>query len=87
MTQRKIRRNGGLGDSSLEFDAALDGVVEPDLADGQHHLCLERLVALDLAGGDRVADGFFDLALRGDADGLEEFAQRGVEDIFLHEGS
>jgi hypothetical protein len=34
-----------------------------------------------------VAHGLFDLALRGDADLLEESAQAGIEDVFVHEAS
>ena len=80
----QCRRAGGLNGALLQLDGAGDLVAQADLADGQHHLGLQRLVALDPAAGDRRADGAFDLALRGDADGLQEFAQRGVEDLFVH---
>src|SRR4249920_3441608 len=59
---------------------------EADAADGQNHLCRQLLITLELAGRDGVAHGLFDLALRGDADLLEESAQAGVEDVFVHEG-
>jgi hypothetical protein len=52
-------------------------------ADGQHHSGRQLLIALQLSG---LADGFLDLALRGDADLLEKFAQAGVENIFVHDG-
>src|ERR1051325_6297283 len=36
------------------------------------------------AGGERVAHGELDLALRRDADGLQEFADTHVEAVFVH---
>ena len=44
---------------------------EADPADRQHHLRRQFFVAFEAAGGERVAYGFFDLALRGDADFLK----------------
>ena len=46
-----------------------------------------RLLLQDLAfQPQRVAHGFLDLALRGDAYLLEETAQASIEDVFVHEG-
>ena len=59
----------------IKLDGAVDLVIEPDFADRQHHLRLQRLGAFQPAVGNRGAHRRFDLALRGDPDGLEEFAQ------------
>jgi hypothetical protein len=40
-------------------------------------------VSLEVAGRERVAHRLLDLALRGDADLLEEFTQAGVEDVLV----
>jgi hypothetical protein len=45
-----------------------DLIGEADAADGQNHPGRQFFVALEAAAGDRVTHGFFDFALRGDAD-------------------
>ena len=45
----------------------------------------QLFIALELAGLDGVAHGFFDFALRGNAHFLEKLAQAGIEDVFVHE--
>src|SRR5258707_9703768 len=42
-------------------------------------------MALETAGLHGVAHRLFDFALRGDADLLEEFAQAGIENVFVHD--
>src|SRR6266498_3157188 len=59
---------------------------EADAAKREYHPGRQFLVALEASGGDRVADRFFDFALRGDADLLEKSAQAGVETILVHDG-
>src|ERR1700758_3646213 len=61
-----------------------DLMRETDAADGQHHFCRQLLMALQAAGRERVAHRLLDLALRGDADLLQESAQTGVEDVLVH---
>jgi hypothetical protein len=58
---------------------------EVDAADGENDFGRQFFVALEAAGFERVAHYLFDLALRGDADLLQEFAQAGVEDVFIHD--
>src|SRR5665647_2716284 len=70
----------------LQLDDAVDLMAQADLADGEHHLRRQHLVALDAAFGDRGADGLLYFLLRGDAHHLQEFAQRHVEGFFVHRG-
>src|SRR5664280_1495131 len=70
----------------LQLDGAVDLMAQPDLADGEHHLRRQRLVALDAAFCNRGADGLLDFLLRGDADHFQEFSQRHVEGFFVHRG-
>src|SRR3954471_7034168 len=57
---------------------------QADAANCQNHFGSQRFVALETAAGDGVAHCLLDLALRGDADFLEEAAQAGVEGVFVH---
>src|SRR5712692_2590355 len=57
---------------------------QPDLGDAQRHLRFEEARLGELAGGERVAHRELDLALRSDADDLEEFADIHVETVFVH---
>src|SRR6185312_13634605 len=77
-------RGEGKRSRLAQLDLVGDLVRKRDAADGQHHLRRQFLVALQRAGLDGVAHGLFDLALRGDADLLQEFPQAGVEDILVH---
>src|SRR5689334_16128109 len=58
---------------------------QADASDGEHHLGRQLFITLELAGGDRVAHRLFDLALRGDADLLEEATQAAVKTVFVHD--
>src|SRR5258707_15793330 len=69
-----------------QFDLVLDLMREVDAADGEDDFGRQFFVALEAAGFHRVAHRLLDLALRGDADFLQKFAQAGVEDVFVHGG-
>src|SRR3954454_13848445 len=73
------------GGSLPQFDLVGDLMGEADAADGENHPGRQFLVALEAAGFQRVAHRLLDFALRGDADLLEEFAQAGVENVFVHD--
>src|SRR3954453_8500403 len=75
-----------LSSDLTQLDLVRDLVREADAADGQNHLRRQLLIALELAGLNRFADSFLDFALRGDADLLQESAQAGIEDVFVHDG-
>src|ERR1700750_1767912 len=87
-TRHIIRRRSPGSDRrpSLPLDRAVDGVPEPGLLDGEHHLGRQRFAALQPAILYCLAHGLFDLALGRHADDLEELAQRGVESLFVHGG-
>jgi hypothetical protein len=70
--------------TQLDFVGNL--VAEADAAHGEDHFGRQFFMALEAAGLHGVAHRLFDFALRGDADLLEEFAQAGVEDVFVHDG-
>src|ERR1700730_12438036 len=68
-----------------QLDLVFDLMGEVDAAEGENNFGRQFFVALEAAGFHGVAHRLFDFALRGDADLLEEFAQAGVENIFVHE--
>src|SRR5947207_623596 len=69
---------------SAQADLAVEDVLEPDLGDAQNHLRLEQRPLRQLALFEGVAHRQLDLALRGDADGLQVFADVHVEAVFVH---
>src|SRR5438132_2371719 len=70
-----------------QIDLARDFMAQADAADGEHHFRRQFFVALEAAARDRIAHRFLDLALRSDADLLEEATQAAVEAIFIHDGA
>src|SRR5487761_576066 len=70
--------------SSFELDVAVEGRLELEARNLQRHPCRERLLAGDRAGRDRLGHRLLDLALRVDADQLEEFPDAEVESFFVH---
>src|SRR6185503_14782699 len=74
-----------LRDSELsQRDVSLDGDVGGHALYPQHGPGLEGFIALELAGLERSVYRAFDLALRGDAELLEELADTDVEGLFVH---
>jgi hypothetical protein len=69
-----------------QLDFVGDLVAEADAAHGQNHFGRQFFMALETAGFHGVTHRLFDFALRGDADLLQEFAQAGIEDVFVHDG-
>src|ERR1700761_1793348 len=67
-----------------QLDLVADLMREADAADGQHDFRRQLLVAFQVAGGERITHRLLDLALRGDADLLQESAQTAVEDVLVH---
>src|ERR1700761_1426798 len=67
-----------------QLDLVADLMREADAADGQHDFRRQLLVAFEAAGRERIAHRLLDLALRGDADLLQEPAQTAVEDVLVH---
>src|ERR1700746_1489293 len=67
-----------------QLDLVGDLMRQADAAERENHFGRQLFVALETAGFHRVAHRLFDLALRGDADLLEKFAQAGVENVFVH---
>src|SRR5262245_26772307 len=68
----------------LQRDPAVDLMGEIELLDGQDHMGLELGLALEFSVRQRLPHRLLDLALRGDPDLLEEFAQLHVEHVFVH---
>ena len=75
----------GRGGSMHLFDAATRFYGGNAIVGGGLPLAAGLALAEQLRGGDGVTHGLFDLALRGDAYLLEESAQAGIEDVFVHE--
>src|SRR5258708_7909377 len=71
--------------SSLQLDAAVDVELETDILDGHGGFRRPALIAFEVTLGQLLAHGFFDLALSGDPQGLEELADAGVEDVLVHD--
>jgi hypothetical protein len=67
-----------------ELDLPLDLLGQLHAADLQRDLGLQGLVAFEPALVERVADRLLDLALRGDADDLQELPRLHVEPVFVH---
>ena len=61
--------------SLAQFDLGRDFMGEVHAADGEDHPARQLFVALEAAVLDGVAHRLFDLALRGDADLFQKFAQ------------
>src|SRR5689334_12743603 len=72
--------------ASFELDLAVDRPAETHPGDRHRRLGGQLLVALEAAVGERLAHRLLDLALGGDAERLEEFADAGVEGVFVHGG-
>ena len=73
-----------------ELYAVLREVKDGDLSEAdaikrQHDLRRQPFVSLDAAARNRLAHRLLDLALRGDADLLQEFSQARIEHVFVHE--
>src|ERR1700744_4520087 len=68
------------------LDLVRDLGAQADAADGEHDLRRQLLVALETASRERVAHRLLDLALRGDADLLQEPEQTAGEDVLVHCG-
>src|SRR5712691_12273676 len=71
--------------SLFQLEIALHFVIEADAAHRKYDFRRQFFVALELAALHRVADRLFDLALRGDADGLQKLAQTDVELVLVHD--
>src|SRR5581483_2598807 len=83
--QERIRPISGEASAQLpQLDLVRDLMAQADAADGQHHLRRQLLMAFQAAGRERLAHRLLDLALRGDADLLQETAQTAVEDVLVH---
>src|SRR4051812_30570009 len=78
------RRRAAIAQQLAQFDLSCNLMREIHSADRQHNLRRQLFMALEAAGGQRVAHRFFDFALRGDADFLEESTQAAVEGVFVH---
>src|SRR5689334_13108640 len=68
----------------LQGDLAVEAHVERHAVHDEGHLRRERLAPLELAGGNGAFHGAFDLALRMDADLLQELADAHVECVGIH---
>src|SRR5262249_36927876 len=69
---------------SLQRDRLLDRVRQPDRADGDGRLGGQLFVALEAAVRERLPHRLLDLALGGDAESLEKFADADVEGVLVH---
>src|SRR5262249_13837746 len=67
-----------------QLDLAVDHQLQGRAAEGERHLGWQLLIALQPAGGERLAHRVLDGALAGDADLLQEFAQAHIEDVVVH---
>src|SRR5665213_4632353 len=67
-----------------QFDLAIDDMRKPDGANLQCHCCPKFLASAQMACPYCFPNSDFDLALRGDADFLQEFADGSVELLFIH---
>lgn len=70
----------------LELDLAVESDVDAEPGHDQRHLGGKGLAAGDRSVGDRTRHRLFDLALRADADHLQEFADAQIEGFFVHRG-
>src|SRR5580692_3805928 len=69
----------------LQLDGAFDLHRQADPFDGEDHFGRQGLIAFELAAADGSPHRLLDLALRGDADFLEEFAHADVQYILVHD--
>jgi hypothetical protein len=72
------------GAALAQLDLVIDLVGQANAVDGQNDLRGQLLVTFQLAACKRIAHRLLDLALRGDADPLEKFAQARIEHVLIH---
>src|ERR1700674_4198446 len=74
-------------DRSRQFDVAIDLEFEVDPAERHDSLRRQSFAALQPALRNGIAHSVLDLALRGDAELLEELAYAGIENLLVHDRS
>src|SRR6185436_4538548 len=79
-----VRRSSARRRALADVELTVDGDIERNRRQHDAPRDLERALVLELTLGQRLAHRLFDLALRRDAHGLEEFAQAHVEIVFVH---
>src|SRR6476469_8960916 len=89
---RPTARRSGIGTLSareplLQLDLAVEAHLQAERRNLQGRIDREALGSGDAPLLDRLVDRLLDLALRADADRLQELAQADVEDFLVHGGA